>query len=185
MAGEDRRIIKTRKAIADAFWQLLRDRNFRDISVHDVSTVAQISRTTFYHHYSDKFDWLEQTIRERLAPYVSGYQTSDLRDRATAIALLTKVFRGISADSRLCRLLLANENPHLLYTYFRDTMLEQHRQNTGLTTLTPEEDLTVHYLASTTSAYIEWWVRNDTIFTPEQLANCIYSFHHADDEKKT
>lgn len=178
MVSEDRRIIKTRRAIAEAFWELMQERKFHDITVNDVAARAEISRTTFYHHYSDKFHWLEQTLREKLQELTANYDDVDLQDKEVLVGRLTELFRSISSQPRLCKLILINENPQLLYTFFRDSLLEQHHRLHGANaTLTPAEDLTVHFIATCTSAFIEWWVRNDTLFTPEQLALSIYAFY--------
>lgn len=179
MSCEDRRIIKTRRAIAESFWALMQERKFHEITVNDVAARAEISRTTFYHHYADKFDWLEQTIREGLKELTAGYSDMDLQDRDVIIGRLAELFHSISSQPRLCSLILINENHQLLYTFFRESLLDQyHRQNGAAAVPSPEEDLTIHYIATSTSAFIEWWVRNNTLFSPEQLARCIYSFHH-------
>ncbi len=186
MPGEDRRIAKTRNAISAAFWQLMEQRDFKDISIHDVASAARISRTTFYHHYTDKYHWLEQTIRDALAVYTTKYRVSDFQDKDTLIRRLTEMFHGISTDSRLSRLILINENHQLMYQFFRESLLEQFHERFGEAALpSPREDLTIHYIATSTSAFIEWWVRNNSIFTPEQLAQCIYSFHHAGENQTT
>lgn len=186
MACEDRRSIKTRHAIAEAFWALMQERDFKDISVNDVAAAAGISRTTFYHHYQDKYHWLEQTIREYLRRYTEKYHITDLRDHQKVARQLTELFHNISTNPRLCRLILVNENAQLMYTFFRESILEQYHECYGAAArLSPQEDLTLHYIAATTSALIEWWVRNNNLFTPEELAQCIYSFHRLHELEKT
>lgn len=186
MVSEDPRITKTRRAIAEAFWALMQEREFRDITVNDVAAKAAISRTTFYHHYTDKFHWLEQTLRESLQELIAGYEAVDLSDKEVLISRLTDLFRRISSQPRLCRLILINEKPQLLYTFFRDSLLdEHHRQHGSDALLTPTEDLAVHFVATSTSAFIEWWVRNESLFTPEELAKCIHSFHCCGNTEKT
>lgn len=184
MASEDRRIIKTRKAITAAFNQLLRERDFRDISVNEVAIAAEISRTTFYHHYTDKYDWLEQTIREQLKSYIAKYRITDLHDRNTVLHQLTELFQNISSNPQLCSLIQVNENSQLMYLFFRESLLAQYHELYGaMARLSPQEDLTVHFIAASTSALVEWWVRNNTLFTPEQFAHCIDSFYHYGDDK--
>lgn len=186
MLSEDRRIKKTRRAIAEAFWALMQERKFHDITVNDVAARAEISRTTFYHHYTDKFHWLEQTLRESLQELVAGYDAVDLSDKEVLIGRLTDLFRRISSQPRLCRLILINEKPQLLYTFFRDSLLEEHHRLHGAdAALTPTEDLTVHFIATCTSAFIEWWVRNDSLFTPEQLALSICAFYSCGNTETT
>ena len=51
----DLRIIKTKKAIRDAFLALIEEKGFERISVKEITEKAMISRNTFYlHYYSNK-----------------------------------------------------------------------------------------------------------------------------------
>jgi AcrR family transcriptional regulator len=178
LSKEDRRVIKTKRAISAAFQQLLKDRDFKDISVNDVTALAGISRTTFYHHYADKYDWLETTICDALAQYTVGTHITDLQDRELVVRNLIHMFRSIANDPPLCTLIQANENHQLIYKFFLNTMTTQFQEMYGpFAKLSPKESLTTHYIAASLSAFIEWWVRNTTLFTPEQLVNCIESFH--------
>ena len=44
----DRRTRKTRKAINDAFWKLMREKDFEEITISDITETADIHRATFY-----------------------------------------------------------------------------------------------------------------------------------------
>ena len=55
---EDLRVRRTKKALYDAFMQLLCEKSFDEITVNELCDVAGIRRATFYKHYSDKFDFL-------------------------------------------------------------------------------------------------------------------------------
>ncbi|MGN0658807.1 MAG: TetR/AcrR family transcriptional regulator, partial [Emergencia sp.] len=61
---EDLRIIKTRAAIKEAFFQLLAEKPFEKITVSDITGKALIHRGTFYSHYTDKYDLMEQIENE-------------------------------------------------------------------------------------------------------------------------
>lgn len=179
MPTEDRRIVKTKRAISAAFRQLMKERDFREISVNDVAVLAGISRTTFYHHYADKYDWLEVTIRDALTKYTAGTHITDLQDKAIVIRNLTHLFRCIANDPQLCALIQANENHQLIYQFFWSAMMEQFQEMNGPSAQpSSKENLSMHYIATSLSAYINWWVQNNTLFTPEQLMNCIESFHN-------
>ncbi|MFO1446113.1 TetR/AcrR family transcriptional regulator [Bacillus sp. Bva_UNVM-123] len=60
----DRRILRTRRMIMDAFTQLLEEKGFEAITVSDLTEKADINRGTFYQHYKDKYDLLEQSENE-------------------------------------------------------------------------------------------------------------------------
>ena len=66
MEKVDRRITKTKKAILCAYLSLLQTKGADSISVSDITKKADINRATFYAHYKDKFELLEQSIKEVL-----------------------------------------------------------------------------------------------------------------------
>ena len=52
----DLRVLKTRRIIKDAFVELLKEREFPDISVKMIVEKAIINRSTFYRNFKDKYD---------------------------------------------------------------------------------------------------------------------------------
>ncbi|NMO97954.1 TetR/AcrR family transcriptional regulator [Paenibacillus lemnae] len=63
----DRRIVKTKKALRDALTSLMKEKTFDEITVSDLTVRADINRGTFYLHYRDKYDLLQQSEEEILA----------------------------------------------------------------------------------------------------------------------
>ncbi len=60
---EDLRVRKTKKALFDAFMELLCTKPFDEITVNELCDAAGVRRATFYKHYSDKFDFLNAYTR--------------------------------------------------------------------------------------------------------------------------
>lgn len=56
----DARIVKTLQAIEDAFFAMLAQKNYSDITIADILAEADINRTTFYKYYKNKHDLAEQ-----------------------------------------------------------------------------------------------------------------------------
>ncbi|PTG02991.1 TetR family transcriptional regulator, partial [Staphylococcus chromogenes] len=56
----DRRVRKTQKAIKGALIQLLKQHPFEQITIQHIADEADINRATFYQHYLDKYDLLDQ-----------------------------------------------------------------------------------------------------------------------------
>src|ERR1041385_7377782 len=54
----DVRVRRTRDALGDALVDLMLEKPFASITVQDVLDRAQVGRSTFYSHYSDKNDLL-------------------------------------------------------------------------------------------------------------------------------
>lgn len=62
----DLRVIRTRKLIMDSFIALSSKKEFKDITVKDITTEAMINRATFYYHFEDIYDLLEKVLSEVL-----------------------------------------------------------------------------------------------------------------------
>src|SRR5262245_48789910 len=61
---EDARVRRTRDALGDALVALMQEKPFDTITVKDVLDRANVSRSTFYSHYSDKNDLLMSDAEE-------------------------------------------------------------------------------------------------------------------------
>ena len=60
----DPRVKRTRGLILDAFENLLPEKGFQSLTVQDITDKAEINRATFYAHFTDKYDLLDQSIRQ-------------------------------------------------------------------------------------------------------------------------
>ncbi len=60
---EDPRVTRTRTLLEDAFMELVMKKEFRSITVQDITDLAGINRATFYAHFPDKYALLDHTIR--------------------------------------------------------------------------------------------------------------------------
>lgn len=60
----DRRNLKTKRAIKDAFLSQLKSKNLNQISVTKIAKAANIGRGTFYLHYLDVYDLYEKLVND-------------------------------------------------------------------------------------------------------------------------
>ena len=63
----DPRVLRTRKFIMDSFMELSSQKEFKDITVKDITTEAMINRATFYYHFEDIYDLLDKVLSEVLS----------------------------------------------------------------------------------------------------------------------
>ena len=61
---EDIRIVKTKKALTDAFFDMLASMSMDDITVNDLCERADVRRATFYKHFKDKNDFIIFLIKD-------------------------------------------------------------------------------------------------------------------------
>ena len=61
---EDKRIVKTKRSLKAAMTEMLGKEDFEHISITELSRKAEISRITFYSHYSDKYALLDDIFND-------------------------------------------------------------------------------------------------------------------------
>lgn len=89
---EDPRAIRTRKLLVDSFQQLIRMKNFDQITVKDITDLASVNRATFYAHFVDKFDMLDDVLGQQLKEIMANHFTCHAQlDEAT----IAKMFCSI------------------------------------------------------------------------------------------
>jgi len=60
----DPRSIRTRRLLIDAFLKLTIKKDFKDITIKDITDEATVNRATFYSHFQDKYDLMDAGITE-------------------------------------------------------------------------------------------------------------------------
>lgn len=63
---QDLRVKKSKRAISEAFWQLMETGGFSNVNVSKIIELAEINRSTFYAHYLDKYDLMDKMSDELL-----------------------------------------------------------------------------------------------------------------------
>lgn len=63
----DPRVKRTRQLLIKAFEGLMAEKSLEAITVQDIADRATVNRATFYAHFEDKFDLLDQAFEERFA----------------------------------------------------------------------------------------------------------------------
>ena len=68
--NEDRRIVRSKRALRGALISLMETKGFEAITVNDLCSAADLNRGTFYNHFSDK-EHLLATFEEEVLGYIS------------------------------------------------------------------------------------------------------------------
>lgn len=89
----DLRVKRTRKLIMDAFVELSGKKEFKDITVKDITNEAMINRASFYYHFEDIYDLLEKVLSEVLLINLDmeNFQNNELNEET-----IVHVFKAIT-----------------------------------------------------------------------------------------
>ena len=134
MAKSDQRTRLTKMLIRKAFTELLREKPVQNITVKELCQTAGINRGTFYSHYTDIYDLLQQIedeiteeFQKSLQPLLEG-DPSDL----TPLNITAGVFACIQQNADVCAIALRPDGDRrfasqLLKIGRGDTHDERHR----------------------------------------------------------
>ncbi|MDY4488295.1 MAG: TetR/AcrR family transcriptional regulator [Candidatus Limivicinus sp.] len=112
----DRRVIRTKKAIRNAFAQLLSVKKLEDITVKDIAELADINRKTFYSYYSGVYMIVEETENELVETFEAAIRDLPL-DRLVKepYLLFSRLSAIINADMDFYEpLMKADQSSNLL-----------------------------------------------------------------------
>ena len=105
----DRRVVRTKQQIRQALIELLSQKSENNISVRELTQKANINRGTFYIHYKDIHDLVEQLVDEGVEKLLGVCRRHPPAQTPRApYPFLTDLFQTLQSDSQLFTILLGN-----------------------------------------------------------------------------
>ena len=189
---------KTKELIQASFIQILEKKSFESITVGDIAKHAQINRGTFYLHFIDKFDLLdqiEQQLFEDLGNHIDGLQSnysSTQTFEKEQEQLAAALFGAIKMQSPLLKIFLSDHGRAGFHLRFRAAFSEKVRVNleendSFIATLKVPMEYFLSFITSAFLGLIEQWVQNDLDKTPQEMTTLyinIISFIQKTNTKK-
>lgn len=99
----DARVRYTRRVIKESLLRLLEDRPVNRITVKEVCEAAQINRATFYTHFTDCFDVLNQMENDLLADFERSLSFASVVD---VVDMIERIYAMIDQNAEVCRVLI-------------------------------------------------------------------------------
>lgn len=176
--SEDLRVRRTRKLLKDAFVELTVEKGFSTLTVQDIADRAMVNRSTFYRHYLDKYDLLDQFMDEvyNLSSedeFVAEKLGQIPPDKLPGPLVLLKhieqhvdfyrAMLGPKGDPAFAQRLRQNTERRFRYLY--------ENQPVKIAPGDPPIDLRISYIAYAGVGAVVWWLENPQQCTVEQLAN--------------
>lgn len=195
MKGEtlDRRIRKTRRVIRQCLTELLKTKRIQDITVREISEKADINRGTFYLHYRDIFDLMEQIeneLLEELADVLNHFKASDLLSNPALV--FTCVFQLVKENSDMVSILIGQNGDINFVNRLKDIVREKclkdwmelfrpgadggrQTSRSSQNTLLDDSAFEAYYSFTVTGCIglVQYWLDSGLKETPEQLASLV------------
>ena len=109
----DRRIVRTKQQIRQALIELLSEKGENNISVRELAQRANINRGTFYIHYKDTHDLVEQLVDEAVKKLLGVCKRHPpAQTPRESYPFLTDLFETLQSDPQLFTILLGTTGSH-------------------------------------------------------------------------
>ncbi len=172
----DPRVERTRKLIVDALIDLTIQKGFAAVTVQDIVTRAGINRATFYRHYQDKFDLLDQFAKAvNQLPDSPSDSRSPIGADATVekmIPGLVRILEHVRSHAKFFQVILGKNGDPAFADKIRQYIQSRIRRllPEGLLSDENAADLYLGYVSSGAVGVLSWWLEHETPYSPEQLA---------------
>ncbi|EUJ23476.1 TetR family transcriptional regulator [Listeria grandensis FSL F6-0971] len=182
----DRRIRKTKTAFAQALLTLLEEKEFKKITVTDIVERADVNRGTFYKHYQEKEDLLEEVITDVLTAleiaYEKPYKEANHFSVETLTPSMVKIFDHVYAHQLFYKQAIAEKLRSGFQNQLCDVIKRIALRDFGVifrgTEANPE--LFASYQSHAIFGLIVHWTQHNFVYTPEYMAEQLLYILHAD-----
>lgn len=135
MNKNDLRVIKTKKALHQAFIELINEKNFENISITDICKKAQVNRGTFYGHYVQKEDLfnevMEEIMNDLLKAYFEPYFHQPTLNNNTLKSETIGIFQHVWEYKKFYQVVFSSNSPIKLHNIFCGKMKELMKEDTA------------------------------------------------------
>lgn len=170
----DRRVRKTKKLLRECLTSLLKEKKVQDITVRELTDMADLNRGTFYLHYRDVFDLLEKTENELLDEFnrlMHRHNAMEIHDKLDVI--FVEIFHLVQENAALVKILLG-ENGDLnflnrLKLLVREKCLQDWMELFRSANSAMFEAY-YSFIVSGCVGLVQYWLQNGMKESPEELA---------------
>ena len=170
----DRRVRKTKRQLQSGLIQLMQEKSIQKITVSELSNLVDINRGTFYLHYKDAFDMLDQIENKLAEDFLEILQHyPSLIVKSNVLPLLTEVFSFIEENEGMMRVMLCKNGDAILLNRLKDSVKKRFFddwQKKYLTQASKQIEYFFSYFISGCISLITHWLETGMNESPEQIA---------------
>ena len=179
MTGKvDRRVRKTKAQLREGLARLMLRKSIKEITVKELVDEVDINRSTFYLHYTDIYQMLQQIEEDALEEITQVMQnyTIDSNNTEGAFYFIVQFFNILDSNKELC-LALLGQNGYMAFVeqienLLAETFLKQ------LPDRFPKNDPDIKYpyafILNGCVGLIRTWLSSPQSESPEQVARLTY-----------
>lgn len=178
---DDLRVKRTYFLLKNALFELLSKKPFEKIKVNDICDLAMVHRTTFYIHFSDKYELLEYCIKDvekELTEKIGNNNYSDTKE--FYINLITNLLSYINENKKFFKCILKKNSYSGVISIFMNACISyitdmlKKGEALNISYQIPISIIAQYYSGAVINTIVFWLTTNSKI-TEEELCNYIIS----------
>lgn len=172
MSG-NRRTQMTRQLFRDSLIELLQSKTFQKITVKEICEHADLNRTTFYLHYTDQ----EQLLDEIVAIFQEGLDRyfPPISDEENRISRLDEYLSYVKDNYKVFRILMSNDQAVGKRRKILDDLLKTRVVSHGAFGNGPENKYIYYFILDGSISMVLHWIDNDFDLSTDDFARQIDS----------
>ncbi|MES5812873.1 TetR/AcrR family transcriptional regulator C-terminal domain-containing protein [Mammaliicoccus sciuri] len=179
-----RRVRKSKRAIKQAFIQLLKENNLDRITIQQISDLADVNRGTFYLNYEDKYALLDEMENEQIEK-IKGFvdirkmdlstKTSDRFIEDFANKIIKNVITHIEHNIEFYQVILNLERKSQIEEQLADIVRSNIKHLIGNkdNVFGIPENYYLSYVVGSMMSMIKYWVSDENRVSVEELVNYV------------
>ena len=162
-----------KRAFSEAIQELLKDKELDKITVPDILSKAEMSKSTFYRYFPDKYALANWSYANLMQEVEDVESLSDF----TMFEIVRKEVKMISDNKSTFRKLFNYTGQNSIYKYYVERSIEiaKNTLNKSGKDLTSEDTYSIIYNASGMLAVIREWLEEKEPGSVEKITEIIYS----------
>lgn len=173
---KDRRINKTKKAIYQAFLQLLNSKRYETITVQEIIDLADVGRSTFYSHYESK-----ELLLDELCRYLF-HHLFEREEHLSTEDYLAHIFLHFKKNQDHITSLLLSKNDYFLRQLQKELRHHVYPMVVPyLQTVHPKipSSYLKHLVVSHFIETLSWWLKKGKSYTEQEVVQFYLVILHA------
>ena len=178
----DLRVIRTRQMIKNAFLELMNTIGFSKITVENLTKKALISRNTFYLHYTDKYDLLDQLEAEMLNGIKDIIMEMPIEtiivsglDNERIFAVILRVFEYIKDHGTFFTLFMGENGDPAFLNKLHETIKSVFLTKNMVNLLKVPEQYAIALIIGIQTSFIKEWLNSGMKEAPAEIVSIILS----------
>lgn len=174
---DDRRVIRTRKLLRESMYTLILERGYDEISIQDVTDHANLARATFYLHYREKDDLLEDLVHQVFEKFLeSSAQFMPDKSNLHSPKAIQSLFEIAESQYDFYRIMTMGKGATKTAFYLHKLLREGYArgfsqlESAKHCRLTLPHDFLQSYSSGALLSLIFWWLEVGMPYPPAKMA---------------